>query len=64
MGHIDEVEKSNKVAELEIKDMLHMGVPYFYINTSCNSLFGTDNKEISNYFETSSICKVKEKFVE
>lgn len=61
MGHIDEVEKSNKVAELEIKDMLHMDVPYFYINTSCNSLFGTDNKEISNYFETSSICKVKEK---
>lgn len=31
MGHIDEVEKSNKVAELEIKDMLHMDVPYFIL---------------------------------
>lgn len=61
MGHIEEVEKSNEVAKLEIKDMLHMDVPYFYINTSSNSLFGTDDKEIINYFETSSIFKVREK---
>lgn len=49
------------VPELEIKDMLNMDIPYFYLNTSEKSLYGSEGECIENYFENTSLCHLRDK---
>ena len=47
----------------EIKDMLNMDIPYFYLNTSGKSLFGSEGEKIEDYFEYTSLEHLKKKIV-
>ena len=49
------------VPELEIKDMLNMDIPYFYLNTSETALYGSEGECIENYFENTSLCHLQDK---
>lgn len=54
-GHVD-------VVKSEIDEMLHMDVPYFYLNTSESSLYGGNGIEIKEYFSCTSLQHLKSKF--
>jgi lantibiotic modifying enzyme len=49
------------VVKCEIKDMLNMDIPYFYLNTSGKSLFGSEGEKIEDYFEYTSLEHLKKK---
>lgn len=51
------------VVKCEIKDMLNMDIPYFYLNTSGKSLFGSEGEKIEDYFEYTSLEHLKKKIV-
>ena len=51
------------VVKCEIKDMLNMDIPYFYLNTSDKSLFGSEGEKIEDYFEYTSLEHLKKKIV-
>lgn len=43
--------------------MLNMDIPYFYLNTSGKSLFGSEGEKIEDYFEYTSLEHLKKKIV-
>lgn len=62
-NNVKEVQGSLDIAKMEIEDMLHMDIPYFYLNTSSKSLFGFEKRELKNYFSNTSIDHLKEKII-
>lgn len=61
LDKVQDVQGSVEVAKIEIEDMLHMDIPYFYLNTSSKSLYGFGRKEVENYFSTTSMDHLIEK---
>lgn len=57
----NKIQGSIDVVKNEIHEMLHMDIPYFYLNTSQNSLFGASGIEIKNYFPCTSIERLNDK---
>lgn len=57
----NEVQGNGKVVRAEIEDMLHMDIPYFYLNTSDTSLFGSNGEKIEGYFKMDSMTHLREK---
>lgn len=59
----NEVQGNGKVVRAEIEDMLHMDIPYFYLNTSDTSLFGSNGEKIEGYFKMDSMTHLREKIL-
>lgn len=61
LDKVQDVQGSKEVGKIEIEDMLHMDIPYFYLNTSYKSLYGFGGKEVKDYFSTTSMEHLIEK---
>lgn len=57
----EKVQGNLDVVKSEIAEMLHMDVPYFYLNTSKTLLYGGDGAEVKQYFPCTSIQHLKDK---
>lgn len=56
-----DVQGNSEVVKSEIDDMLHMDIPYFYLNTSETALYGSNEKKIDGYFKKDSMTCLREK---
>lgn len=57
----EKVQGSKDVVMSEIGEMLHMDVPYFYLNTSKTCLYGGAGVEVQGYFPCTSLQRFKDK---
>ncbi len=55
------IQGNEDIVKLEIEDMLHMDIPYFYLNTSKSSLYAWNGTEVKGYFENTSMEHFKNK---
>lgn len=56
-----DIQGDEKLVKMEINDMLHMDIPYFYLDTSKKALYGSDDSVVQEYFEKTSFEHLNEK---